>query len=226
MTSAHILYIPIIFSLGLLSGTLLSSSSKTPFEPKNLGNKPKQIKGRTLLGSFFIFITVFIGTHFFNVPRSSKAVEIALQGAEIFDKKPSFSSEQVYNRIASFPIDGIWLYKQFTYTIDVLFPITLFAFLILLSLYVTRRLFMSRKVQIAFLLIPTIWFASDMLENSIVYYLLSTFPAKNKNLAGILGYVTTVKFTLLLLSIAVPTLVRTFEKTFIRKLKFKPTSAQ
>ena len=219
MTSAHILYIPIIFSLGFLVGTLLSSSSETPIETKNLGNKPKQVKSRALLGSFFIFIAVFIGTHFFNVPRSSKAVEIALQGAEIFDKKPSFSSEQVYNRIASFPNYGIWLYQQFTYTIDVLFPITLLAFLILLSLYVTRRLFLSRQVQIAFLMIPIIWFASDMLENSIVYYLLSTFPAKNETLAGMLGYVTTVKFSLLLLSIAVPTLIRSFEKAFIKKTK-------
>lgn len=216
MTSAHFLYIPIIFSLGLLVGTLLSSYSETPIENKQKQN-PQILKGRALLGSFLIFIAVFIGTHFFNVPRSSKAVSTALHGADIFDKKPSFSSEEVYSRIASFPIDGIALYKQFTYTIDILFPITLFVFLILLSLYVTNRFLIPRRFQIALILIPTVWFASDMVENYIIYYLLNTLPAKHEELAGMLGYLTITKFTLLILSIALPTLLITFEKTFIRK---------
>ena len=216
MTSAHFLYIPIVFSLGLLVGTLLSSHAETSFTNSQKLNSPF-IKGRMLLGSFLIFIVVFIGTHFFEVPRSSKAVSIALQGADIFDKTPAFSSEDVYRRIATFPIEGIALYKEFTYTIDILFPLTLFVFLILLSLYVTNRLRISGRFQIILLLIPTIWFVSDIVENYIIYYLLNTLPAKHETLAGMLGYLTTTKFTLLLLSIVIPTLLRTFEKPLIRK---------
>lgn len=218
MTSAHLLYIPIIFSLGLLVGTLLSSYSETPNKANNLEKNRQGVNSKPLFGSFLIFISVFIGTHFFNVPRSSKAVSIALNGAEIFDKKPSFSSEQVYTRIASFPIDGIALYKQFTYTMDVLFPITLLAFLLLLSHYVTKRLLMPRQIQIALLLIPILWFTSDLVENSIIYYLLNTLPIKHEELSSMLGYLTITKFTLLLLSITIPTLLRVFEKRFIGKL--------
>ena len=167
MTSAHFLYIPTIFSLGLLMGTLLSSHSEPSIKNNQKQNSPF-LKGRTLFGSFLIFIAVFIGTHFFEVPRSSKAVSTALHGADIFDKTPAFSSEDVYSRIASFPIDGIALYKEFTYTIDILFPITLLAFLILLSLYVTNRLLIPGRFQITLLLIPTVWFVSDMGENYII----------------------------------------------------------
>lgn len=217
MSSAHLLYIPIVFSLGLLVGTLLSSSSEIVIKDINVNKNPRGVNAK-LLGSFLIFFAVFIGTHFFNLPRSSKAVGIALNGAEIFDKKPSFSSEEVYSRIASFPTEGITLYKQFTYTIDILFPITLLAFLLLLSHYVTKRLLMPRQIRGIVLLVPIAWFASDMIENYIIYYLLNALPAKHEELSGMLGYLTITKFTLLLLSITIPTLLRVFEKTFIEKL--------
>ncbi len=216
MTSAHFLYIPIIFSLGLLVGTLLRSSSDISIQ-----HSQKQtsifLRGRTLFGSFLIFIAFFIGTHFFNVPGSSKAVSTALHGAEIFDKSPSFTSGDVYSRIHSFPIDGIALYKQFTYTIDILFPLTLFAFLILLSLYITNRLLLPRRIKLTLLLIPIVWFVSDMVENATIYYLLSTFPSRHDVLANMLGYLTITKFSLLLLSIAIPTLLRVFEHDLKRK---------
>ncbi|MCV9386017.1 hypothetical protein [Reichenbachiella ulvae] len=217
MTSAHLLYIPIVFSLGLLVGTLLSSNAErsTKSHQKPDGLFPK---GSTLFGSFLIFMAAFVGTHFFEIPRSSKAVSTALNDLEIFDKAPSFSSEEVYSRIASFPLYGMAIYKEFTYTIDVFFPITLLAFLILLSLYVTKRGPISRQFRITLLLIPMIWFVMDMIENYSIYHLLDTFPAKNETLAGMLGYITITKFTLLLLAILIPTILRTFGKSLLRKI--------
>jgi hypothetical protein len=214
MTSAHVLYIPTIFMLGLVTGMLLKSPAS---DNKQIPDSP--ISGKVLLGSFLIFAIVFIGTHFFYIPKSAHAVTKALNGAEIFDKKPSFTSGEVYARIASFPQAGIYLYKQFTYTMDVLFPITLFAFLVLLTQYISQRAFLSKRFRIALALIPVIWFLLDMAENAMVYGLLDTYPAKNFALAGSLGYVTMTKFSFLLLSIASPAMIKAFEKTIVRRIR-------
>ncbi len=205
MTSAHILYIPIIFSLGFLAGNLLSSG--TTLSREQAGGQASSISGRGVLGSLLIFMLVFLGTHFFNIPHSSKAVSHALQGKEIFDKKPAFSSAEVYKRIVSFPEEGLQLYKQFTYTIDVLFPVTLFIFLFLLTRFVIKRFSVSTFLQRLLFLIPVLWFVSDMIENVVVFNLLEWFPVRLEFFAGILGYITLTKFTLLLLSILGPILI-------------------
>ena len=163
-----------------------------------------------LLGSFVIFAIVFVGTHFFEIPRSSKAVTKALNGLEIFDKKPSYSSDEVYARMEMFPEYGRMLYKQFTYTIDVLFPITLFVFLILLARFTINKFRLSKPLQIGLQIIPVTWISMDFVENAIVFSLLDQYPAKNHFLAGSLGYITLIKFTLLLLSIIAPAAIIAF----------------
>lgn len=200
MTSAHILYIPTIFLLGFLTGSLVGQGFNSSRDASRSG-----ITGRILLGSFLIFAIVFVGTHFFEVPRSSKAVTKALNGLEIFDKKPSYTADNVYSRMAAFPEYGRVLYKQFTYTIDVLFPITLFTFLFLLARFTIDRTNQPGAFKTILIAIPILWLGLDFIENTIIFNLLDTFPVKNLLLAGALGYVTIVKFSLLLLSILLPT---------------------
>lgn len=212
MTSAHILYIPIVFMLGFLTGMLITQKKERP-----LAESRKTISGKVLLASLIVFLFAFVGTHFFSIPRSAHAVHHALNGAEIFDKKPSYSSTEVYDRISAFPESGIILYKQFTYTTDILFPITLFVFLILLCIYVKQRAALPNKLRLAIALVPITWFCFDLLENFIVFTLLDTFPSRNEILASVLGYVTVLKFTLLLLSISIPAITKAFEKSLIRK---------
>jgi hypothetical protein len=202
MTSAHILYIPTIFLLGFLTGSLVGKGSASTNSEARSG-----ISGRTLLGSFVIFVVVFVGTHFFEIPRSSKAVTNALNGQQIFDKKPSFGSEEVYARIAKFPDSGRELYKQFTYTIDILFPLTLFTFLILLAQFTNKRVSFPRTIRLILITIPILWLTMDFFENAIIFNLLNKYPAKNFLLAGSLGYLTITKFSLLLLSILAPTIL-------------------
>lgn len=205
MTSAHILYIPTIFLLGFLTGSLAGKGLGDSNNPANKSG----ITGRVLLGSFVIFAIVFIGTHFFDIPRSSKAVTKALNGLEIFDKKPSYTSAEVYSRIELFPESGRLLYQQFTYTIDILFPITLFAFLFLLSRFAIKRIAIARTSQIVLMAVPILWLSMDFIENAIIFKLLNEFPMKHYVLAGSLGYITITKFSLLLLSILAPTLLIT-----------------
>ena len=204
MTSAHILYIPTIFFLGFLAGSL-SSNGYSQVSTTRSG-----ITSRTLLGSFVIFAIVFAGTHFFEIPRSSKAVAKALNGLEIFDKKPSYSSDEVYTRMETFPEYGRLLYKQFTYTIDVLFPITFFVFLILLARFTINKFRLSKPLQIGLQIIPVTWIGMDFIENAIIFNLLDQYPVKNHFLAGSLGYITLIKFTLLLLSIIAPATIIAF----------------
>lgn len=201
MTSAHILYIPTIFLLGFLTGSLVGKG----FGKSSLTVNDSVVSGKVLFGAFMIFAIIFVGTHFFEIPRSSKAVTKALSGLEIFDKKPSYNSDEVYSRIEMFPEDGRQLYKQFTYTIDLLFPITLFTFLFLLARFTNDRTAVARSLKIVFIVLPIVWLAMDFVENLTIYRLLDLFPIRNKALAGFLGYITITKFTLLLLSIVVPT---------------------
>jgi hypothetical protein len=205
MTSAHILYIPTIFLLGFLTGSLAGKGFNNSNNPANESGIP----GKVLLGSFVIFAIVFIGTHFFDIPRSSKAVAKALNGLEIFDKKPAYTSAEVYSRIELFPENGRVLYQEFTYTIDILFPITLFAFLFLLSRFVIKRVTMCRSAQIILMAVPVLWLSMDFIENAVIFTLLDKFPVKDYVLAGSLGYITITKFSLLLLSILAPTLLIT-----------------
>ncbi len=207
MTTAHILYIPTIFLLGFLAGSLFGKAKMTADSPTGTGSVAKnpKITGRLLLASFVIFLAVFIGTHFFEIPRSSKAVAKALNGVEIFDKHPSYSSSEVYARLAAFPPAGRALYQQFTYTIDVLFPLTLFIFLLLLALFILERYAVKGKAaRVLVALLPVLWFGSDMVENAMIYRLLSMYPVHNNAMAGILGYITISKFSLLLLCVLVP----------------------
>ena len=208
MTSAHILYIPTIFLLGFLTGSLVGKGSNSPEE----ASKQSGITGRTLLGSLLILAIVFVGTHFFEIPRSSKDVTKALNGLEIFDKKPSYTSDDVYSRMEMFPEYGRLLYKQFTYTIDVLFPITLFTFLFLLARFAVKGAVISRRLQILLIAIPVLWVSMDLIGNVIIFKLLDDFPVKRHALAGSLGYITITKFSLLLLSILGPTIVITLGK--------------
>ena len=206
MTSAHILYIPTIFLLGFLTGSLAGKG----FNSNHSTNQPG-ITSKVLLTAFGIFAIVFVGTHFFEIPRSSKAVTKALNGLEIFDKKPSYTSDEVYARIEKFPEHGLLLYKQFTYTIDILFPITLFAFVFLLARFAIQRTIISRTLQLLLIAIPVSWLIMDFIENAIIYNLLDNFPVKNVALAGTLGFVTITKFSLLLLALLAPTLLIAFQ---------------
>lgn len=217
MTLQHIFYIPTIFLLGFLFGSLISEIRRS----KSTGNlqthfdspdSERGISGKNLLFAFLIFIGVFVITHFFPIPYGSKTVQNALGGFEIFDKHPSFSSNEVYARLQSFPFEGLELYKRFTYTVDIIFPVTFFYFLITLARFVIERTSLSTFLGKAIIVLPFIWLSLDLLENSIVFTLLSEFPIRNNFLGDILGFVTATKFGLLFLSILEPSLFYVFAR--------------
>lgn len=223
MTSQHILYIPTILVLGFVFGIIISErrrrigqnsfstiSENVPLQFKTSGNK--------LFQTFVIFLLVFLITHVFEIPWGSKAVSQLLGGVEIFDKRPVFSSIEIYNRISQFPAEGINAYKLFTYTIDVIFPLSFFAFLLTFARFVSQRKSIPKYLINILISLPFIWFACDLIENAIIFNILSNYPSQNIILASSLGYITTVKFGLLLLSIFTPSLIFIFANKVTSRL--------
>jgi hypothetical protein len=205
MTPAHLFFIPSVFFLGFFAGGIAASFFR-PASPVGVesGSGHGQTSAKALLIAFVVFATVFVATHMSPQFGGAKAISAALHGLPILDQQPSFSSDDVYQRLEAFGMAGRDMYQRFTYSSDLVFPLTLLVFLSLLAKFVAQRSVLSIQWRKALMALPFVWFASDMLENAIVFSLLSQFPTRNDALGGLVGFVTVAKFGLLLLSIAVP----------------------
>lgn len=126
---------------------------------------------------------------------------------QLFDQHASFSPDEVHRRIERFGELGRESYRVFTYTSDVIFPVSLLLFLVVLSRFAAERAAIGTITHAAITRMPVLWFAADMIENVVIYVLLTTYPAEQPLLAGVLGYVTMAKFGLLFGSLAVPVVV-------------------
>lgn len=225
MTMLHILYIPTIFLLGLIFGIMVNEkrqgiidmdSMKTANQNSRFQHKTS---GNRLFHTFLVFLLVFLITHMFEIPWGSKAVSQLLGGLEIFDRSPVFSDTEVYMRINQFPTEGLLAYKRFTYTTDIIFPLSFFVFLLTLAGYVSQRITIPKYLMNALISLPIFWFLFDMIENAVIFSLLSIFPSQNKALANSLGAITSLKFGLLLLAIFAPSLLFIFSKKVMGPIK-------
>jgi len=59
----------------------------------------------------------------------------------------------------------------------------------------------EKRMLVFIISLPIIWLGLDFIENASVYYLIEQYPAKIPLLCASLGYITTAKFSFLLLSI-------------------------
>jgi hypothetical protein len=204
LTSNHIFYIPAIFFLGLFAGIIFSGFTAGDGKVAHPTDENLKIGGRTLFAAFGVFASIFIITHLFNFPGGMKALRTSMNYQPIFDTQSATSAEEVYSRIENFGEAGRQSYMTFTYTADLIFPLSFLLLLALLAKFTAERTTLSRSQRRALVLLPFLWFSSDVVENAIVFTLLSSYPAKNIFLMTALGPVTTAKFILLLASIALP----------------------
>jgi len=209
MPIQHVFYIPTIFLLGVFFGFLINGKNQAAanFDHENKRNHKlfdKEISRQKLILSLLIFLTIFIITHAFEIPWAAKSVQKQLGGIELFDKKPVFSSEEVYLRISQFKEEGIRSYKYFTFTMDVIFPLSMFAFIFTLSRFVMQKLVVSDFLKRMLLILPIVWLSLDFLENGIVFKILHDLPIQHHVLAGGLGFVTVLKFGMLIVSFFSP----------------------
>lgn len=96
------------------------------------------------------------------------------------------------------------MYQRFTYTDDVVFPLSLLVFVYFLGRFVGDRSAVGSGMRIVMQGLPLVWFGFDMLENAMVYQLLGQYPLTNETLGNLLGLVTVTKFALLLACVVVP----------------------
>lgn len=207
MTPAHIFFIPSIFFLGFILEGLAGSRSRSDGSAIAGNTTHSGPLIRTLVIAFFVFASIFVATHMSPQFGGAKAVTAVMHGMPLFDQRPSFSSADVFQRLDAFGDAGRNMYQRFTYSVDIIFPLSLLVFLSLLARFVNQRVALSAGLRKLLLAIPAIWFSADMLENIIVYTLIAQFPAQNDLLGGSVGYVTVAKFSLLLLSIAGPAIL-------------------
>lgn len=211
MTREHVFFVPAIFLLGFTLGALaLHWQQARTGRVATAARLPLTVRAWGLAAPLVAFVLIFVLTHLLQVPGSPRALTAELHGQQMFDQQPSFSAEEVYERMAAFGASGRAAYRQLLFSADLLFPLVLFTFLVQLTRFVALRLpALSTRVQRTLLLVPLSWLLSDLLENAIIAYLLDTFPTQSDALAARLGTVTDVKFTLLVASLCVPALLVT-----------------
>lgn len=207
MPFSHYFFIPTIFFLGFFIGSAISNFlSQKKIGEREIKSTPKT-KVSLLAATFAVFITFFIITHMIPFSGGAKSLHAVLGHQSLFDQRASSSADEVYDRLESFGEVGRSAYKKFAFSGDVVFPLSLLVFLIALAFFVKERTSLSRVSHQVLISLPIFWFLSDMIENSVIYYLISQYPERNIFLAHQLGSVTNLKFTLLLASIGVPSML-------------------
>lgn len=215
MTIHHLFYIPAIFLLGFIFGLLVNKGNQQIGNESKTTSGTSMPKGKLLFYSFFVFTVIFVLTHIFEIPWSSKEISRLINNQEIFDKSPLFTSEEVYSKISTFSYEGLETYKRFTYTIDIVFPISFFAFLFIFARYVSARTELPAKRVLKY--IPILWLAMDFIENAIVYMILNSYPDRHDFVASLLGIITVVKFGLLGCSVIIPSIVYVYSRTILKQ---------
>ncbi len=208
MTSEHFVFVPMVFLIGYFLGGFMStlsahtSAKNTTSESDNpVIRNAKPTSGKQVLASLTLFLAMFVITHVFALPYSVQAVKESNGGVAILDQSPSFTNEEVYSRLTEFGESGRAVYKRFVYTTDVIFPLTLLLFLVLLVRYSREKASFNHKFDKILLLLPFVWFGIDMLENTMTFSLISQYPRPSVVVGDVIGYVTVAKFSLLLSSI-------------------------
>ncbi len=205
MTATHIFFIPAVFFLGFLAGAIVSTMAPVKERVIDSIQPRMRFKGSYLAASFGIFVIAFFLTHMFPILGGAKMLHTTLGHQPLFDQQTSASADEVYMRLEAFGEGGREAYKHFTYTGDVIFPLSFLVFLLVLALFVGERTMLSPAIRRTLLLIPVLWFCSDMIENAVIYWLTSQFPVRHNFIASGLGWLTNTKFLLLLSSITFPT---------------------
>lgn len=200
MPPQHIIFIPAVLLMGFILGFSVRAeggAKRDASEPKPSGSR------RPFALALLAAIVVFVSTHLMPSFGGVHAVERAAHGLAVLDRAPAFRPDEVMQRLDSFGPAGRAAYKRMTYTSDVIFPVSILAFFLLLARYL--RALRPSKIGQILVIFPIAWFLADMTENALIYSVLNVFPAVGRG-TSVLGAVTVAKFALLLASTVMPIL--------------------
>lgn len=157
--------------------------------------------------ALLLAVLVVFAVHFLNFPGSVPDFVESSGGGVLLDVKPSFSVEEIYQRLADYGEEGRRNYSFRNKTVDLLLPISVLPFLFLLMLYALNRLSLGSVARIFLFSLPFVYVIFDFAENGAVLALLTTYPERLNLIAATLPYLTVVKRAASMIAIIVPVLI-------------------
>jgi hypothetical protein len=159
---------------------------------KKLQYRLNQISSRKsfllLLVAYGIYFPVFF---FLDVPFGLSRIEPYAQGTSILDVELFYSAEQAYERLALFGEQGRAVYFNILMG-DLIYPALLGGLLSIAITLVFRRLNYPSCGQYLALL-PLVNMALDYLEDTLLLFLLCSYPERWPSVATLAGFVTFAK---------------------------------
>ena len=154
--------------------------------------------------AFLVALLVVIAVHFLDFRGSVPNFVKRSGGGTLLDVKPSFSEEELYDRLEAYGESGRTDYFFRNVTVDAVLPLSLLPFLFLFMLAALNDLRAGRLTRALLLSVPIAYVVFDFAENATVLALLSRFPERVHFPAIALPYLTTVKRTASILALGLP----------------------
>lgn len=156
-------------------------------------------------------VLVVVAVHFLDFPGSVPNFQQVSGGGRLLDVAPAFTSDDIYQRLDAYGDEGRKNYVLRNVTVDILLPLSVLPFLFLLMLRAVAAVPVDRRfVRAALLSVTLAYVIFDLLENSIVLVLLSSYPERLDTLAMSLPFATIIKRIASLLAIGVPLMMLGF----------------
>jgi hypothetical protein len=167
-----------------------------------------------VIAGLWAFVVV-IAVHFLQFPGSVPDFNRASAGGILLDASPAFTPDGIYHRLAGYGDAGRRNYAFRNVTIDVLLPLSVLPFLVLLIRRALARYSLGPVLRGLLLSVPVAYVVFDLLENASVVTLLTNYPERMNALAASLPYTTLVKRAASLIALGIPLAMLGFE--FVRR---------
>jgi hypothetical protein len=169
---------------------------------------PSRAESRLVLYlALLVAALIIFAVHGLDFPGSVPNFQKASGGGVLLDVKPSFSEEEIYQRLAAYGEQGRNEYVFRNVTIDVLLPLGVLPALFLLMFRALRGASLARATKLVLYSFAFVYVVFDFAENGVVLALLAHYPERMHSLAAILPYLTIVKRIASLLAIGTPLVI-------------------
>ena len=175
---------------------------------------PVRTRKTFLIAGLWAFLVV-IAIHFFQFSGSVPDFRRASGGGILLDASPAFTPDGIYDRLAGYGETGRRNYSFRNVTTDVLLPLSVLPFLLLLIRRALARYAHFPVLRGVLLSLPVAYVVFDLLENASVLAFLANYPERMTVLAASLPYTTLVKRAASLLALVIPLALLGFE--FLRR---------
>jgi hypothetical protein len=167
------------------------------------------VNNRNFYLALVLALGVAVPVHIVNFPGSVPDFVAASGGGTLLDAKPAFSADGIYARLEGYGERGRENYASRNVTIDVLLPLSVLPFLLLLARRADARGRHGRAARTLLLALPVTYVAFDFAENAAVLALLSSFPEHQETTAAMLPYLTVIKRASSMLALIAPLTILT-----------------